>query len=106
MTLMKKQIWYLHLLMNTASDAQRKALLDTITNDQLKALTEVTHNLLQGNIPMAQVHKRKLQQHKAFLQILGDIKVPLAKKREAICRKGAIVVVLLKAAEPRLRLFL
>jgi len=105
MSLMKKQIWYLMNLMNTTSMEQRKALLDSITNEQLKALTEVTHNILQGNIPLTEAHKRKLRPQKKFLSILGDIKVPLTKKREALCRKGAIVNVLLKAAEPRLRLF-
>ncbi len=106
MTLMKRQIWYLHLLMHTSSTDQRRVLLDTITNDQLKALTEVTHNILQGNIPLTEAHKRKLRKEKSFLHILGDIKVPLVKKREALCRKADIVVLLLKAAEPRLKLFL
>lgn len=92
--------------MNTTSSSQRKSLLDTITNEQLKALTEVTHNLLQGNIPLSQTLKRKLKQHKPFLRILGDVKTPLAKKREALCRKGAVVILILKAAESRLKLFL
>lgn len=102
---MQRQIWYLQLLMKTSA-VQRKALLDTITNEQLKALTEVTHNMLQGNIPLSEFHKRRLRQHKAFLRILGDIKVPLTTKREALCRKGNVVALILKAAEPRLKLFL
>jgi len=105
MSLMKKQIFFLYTLMNTSKE-QRKAMLDTISNEQLKALTEVTHNIAQGTIPLTEAHKRTLRQHKGFVRILGDIRVPLTKKREALCRKGAIVVVLLKAAEPRLRLFL
>ena len=106
MTMMKKHIWYLHLLMTTPSSTQRKVLLDTITNDQLKALTEVTHNLLQGNIPITEAHKRNLSKHKAFLRILGNIKVSPAQKREALCRKGAVVGTVLKIAAPQLRLFL
>ena len=102
---MRKQIWYLHLLMMTASSAQRKALLDTITNEQLKALTEVTHNLLQGHIPITEGHKRNLRKHKTFLRILGNIKVPYSQKREALCRKGSVVSLLLKAAAPQLKLF-
>lgn len=105
-TVLKKQIWYLHLLMNTSSTAQRKALLDTITNEQLKALTEVIHNVLQGNIPLTQVHKNKLRHHKAFLRILGDPKISLARKREALCQKDTIIILLLKAAASRLKVFL
>jgi hypothetical protein len=103
---MKRQIWYLHLLMTSTSSAQRKALLDTITREQLKALTEVTHNLLQGNIPIAEAHKRRLRKHKSFLRILGDIKVPVSQKRDALCRKGTVVASVLKAAAPQLKLFL
>ncbi len=103
---MKKNIWYLHLLMTSTSSAQRRALLDTITNDQLKSLTEVTHNLLQGNIPMTESQKRNLRKHKTFLKILGNPKVSFAQKREALCEKGAVVVTVLKIASPQLRLFL
>jgi len=102
---MKRQIWYLHLLMTTSSSTQRKALLDTITNEQLKALTEVTHNLLQGNITITEAQKRSLRRHKTFLRTLGNIKVPFSEKREALCRKGAAVKLLLKAAAPQLKLF-
>lgn len=105
-SLMKRQIWYLHLLMTTASTIQRKALLDTITNDQLRALTEVTHNLLQGNIPLTEAQKRQLRKHKSFLQILGNPKVQYSQKRNALCRKGTVVTSVLKAAAPQLKLFL
>ena len=102
----KKEIWYLYFLMTTTSSNQRKSLLDTATNDQLKALTEVTHNLLQGHIPITEGQKRNLRKHKTFLRILGNPKVPLAQKREALCRKGAIVASVLKVAAPQLRLLL
>lgn len=103
---MKRQIWYLHLVMTTASSAQRTALLNTITNDQLKALTEVTFNVVQGIIPLTEVQKRHLRKHKAFLKILSDPKAPFSQKREALCRKGAVVTSVLKAAAPKLKLFL
>ena len=103
---MKKNVWYLHLLMTTSSSAQRRALLDTITNEQLKSLTELTHNLLQGNIPITETQKRNLRKHKMFLRILGNPKVSFLQKREALCQKGGVVVTVLKIAAPQLRLFL
>lgn len=101
---MKRQIWYLHLLM-TSTSSQKKALLDTITNEQLKALTEVTHNLLQGRIPITESQKRNLRKHKTFLRILGNSKIPYSKKREALCQKGAVITSVLKVAAPQLKLF-
>jgi len=104
---MRGQDWgYVTRWQLNSSKEQRRVLLDTVTNDQLRALTEVTHNILQGNIPLTTSHKRRLRTEKTFLQILGDIKAPLVKKREALCRKGDIIVYLLKAAAPRLKLFL
>ena len=105
-SVMKKNVWYLHLLMTTSSPSQRRGLLDTITNEQLKSLTEVTHNLLQGNIPTTETQKRNLRKHKTFLRILGNPKVSFSQKREALCQKGAVVVTVLKIAAPQLRLFL
>ena len=103
---MKRQIWFLHFLMTTPSSTQRKAILDNLSNDQLKSLTELVHNLLQGNIPITEVQKRKLRKHKAFLKILGNPKVSNAIKRDALCRKGAVVTTVLKIAAPQLKQFL
>ena len=103
--LLKNQIWYLYLLSTTAP-TQRKALIDTITNDQLRALTELTHNILQGNIILTETHKKKLRLHKMFLRVLGDPKATLTKKREALCHKESVVNVLLKAAVPQLKRYL
>ena len=100
--LLKRQIWYLYLL-STAPPAQWKALLDTITNDQLRALTEVTYNVLQGNIILTEAHKKRLRQHKLFLRVLADQKESLIKKREALCRKETVVTLLIKAAAPQLK---
>ena len=105
-SLMNRQIWYLQFLMTTPSSAQRKALLENINNEQLKSLTEVVHNLLQGNIPTTEAQKRKLRKHKAFLRILGNVKVSNSTKREALCRKGAVVTTVLKIAAPQLKQFL
>ena len=105
-SLMKRQIWSLHLLMTTPSATQRNALLDTISNEQLKSLTELVFNLLKGNIPMTEAQKRKLRKHKTFLKILGNAKVSNSIKREALCRKGAVVTTVLKIAGPQLKQFL
>ena len=99
---MKKNFEYFHLV-SVTSPAQRKALLDTITNDQLRALTELTFNIGQGNIILTEAHKTKLRPHKMFLRVLMDPRLSLAKKREALCQKEPVVTVLLKAAVPQLK---
>ena len=59
--LVKKHWSYLRLLMNAESKQQRKRLLITITRDQLRALTEVVLNLLQGILSITPAYKNKLK---------------------------------------------
>ena len=101
--LIKKHWSYLQLLMNTASKQQRKQLLDTITNDQLRALTEVIVNLLQSILPIATSHKPKLKRHRIIIRQLGDTEISSKKKRELLCKHGVVIANLLKAVEPALR---
>lgn len=96
----RKQAHFLQLLKDTASAAQRKALLDTITKEQLLALTEVTYNLLHGPVSIKESHKKQLQRNQKFIRLLGDPKTGTKQKRRALCHRGKIVATVLKAVEP------
>ena len=93
---------FLRLLVATASKSQRKGLLDTITNDQLKALTEVIFNLLRGVIAITPSYRNQLRKQKKLIRLLGDKSVSPKRKRVALCRKGSVIAVLLKSVEPAL----
>ena len=71
---------YVKLFLQTSSHSQRKALLDTITNDQIKALCEITHNFLRGNIPLDKKKLAPLKKQKAFIRSLGNPKISLKEK--------------------------
>ena len=101
--LIKKHWSYLQLLMNTTSKQQRKQLLDTITNDQLRALTEVIVNLLQSILPITPSHKPKLKRHRNIIRRLGDTTISSKKKKELLCKQGAVIANLLKSVEPALK---
>lgn len=47
-----------------ASDQQKKGILITLTDQQLKFLTEIMYNVAADNIPIADEHKKKLSKHK------------------------------------------
>jgi hypothetical protein len=47
--LVKKEKHFLVLFLST-SDAQRRALINSITSSQLKAVVQVVYNALQGNL--------------------------------------------------------
>jgi hypothetical protein len=101
--LVKRQSSYLQLFRDTKSKTQRKALLDSVTKEQLQALIEITHNLLKGVLPLTLNHKKKLTPHRKFLRMLGDPKVNLKTKKVALCHRGNVIALLLSAVWPTLK---
>ena len=101
--LIKKHWSYFQLLINTTSKQQRKQLLDTITHDQLRALTEVIVNLLQSILPIKPYHKLKLKRNRNIIRRIGDTKISSKKRKELLCRQGTVISYLLKSVEPALR---
>ena len=50
--LLEGQVHFLQLLRTTKKD-QRKALINTIDKSQLKALSEIVHNVIKGTIDLS-----------------------------------------------------
>ena len=65
---------------------QRKVLLQTITDVQLKALGEVTHNVLKGNVPLTTEQRAKLRRHRRILYVLADKTLKSSRKRKIVVR--------------------
>jgi hypothetical protein len=100
--LVRKHSPFFKLLLTTTSKLQRKVLLDSITNDQLRALTEVTVNLLQGVLPVTPDHRQKLKKYRRLIRLIGDKKVSLKTKKKALCRQSGVIALMLKSIEPAL----
>ena len=96
---------FFRLLLTTSSKLQRKALIDTITKDQLRALTEITINLLQGILSLSPVHKSKLRKHRKLIRLIGDKSISLKTKKKSLCRQTHVVTLLLQSVEPSLKTF-
>jgi hypothetical protein len=92
--------------MSTPSTLQRNALLDTITQDQLRALTEIAVNILRGVLTVTPSYYTKLKKDKKLIRNIGDTSVSLKRKRELLCRRGRVIVLLLKSVEQTLKTFL
>ncbi|GFU69574.1 uncharacterized protein TNCV_1351331 [Trichonephila clavipes] len=63
-----------------ASPAQRKAILKSATDDQIKTLCEICENLLSGNIPTKKI--KKLCSYKIVIRLLAYRSVPISRKRK------------------------
>ena len=67
---------------------QRKALLQTLTNQQLKAVSEIVHNVLIGNVPLTSDQQKALKKYRSLLYIIGDKRINRSEKKRVL-GKGA-----------------
>ena len=93
MRLLKEHRHFLKLFGQTDS-AQRKALLRTITPGQIKALSEIAHNIIKFRIVLTE--KVLLRRSRRQLYILGDRTLGYQRKVEALGGKQKFIRTLLK----------
>ena len=98
--LLEKHRYFLYLLSETESLKQQKALSDSITPEQFRALTQVVINALHLNIPLKDKVIEKLRKHRKLFTQLTDRNLS-AKKRLLVFKKHyKTVIYLLKSALP------
>ena len=95
MRLLKEHRHFLKLFGQTDS-AQRKALLRTITAGQIKALSEVAHNIIKFRMVLTPSEKVLLRRSRRQLYILGDRTLGYQRKVEALGGKQKFICTLLK----------
>lgn len=94
MNRIKRNIHLLHIL-SSASPSQRKAILKTASDDQIKSLCEICQNFLLGNIPNVCV--KKLKSHKNLIRKLANKNVSIPKKRKIFSNQtGGFLPLILK----------
>ena len=106
MELMKRQQHLLKLFASTTSK-QGKVLLQTITREQLKAVSQIAHNVLQFTIRLRPEVRDKLKRKKQTVHILGSKKAGYKGKKRAVVSKQRLVCIIIKAGlsylEPALK---
>ena len=99
-----KSHWpFLQLLMKSESKHQAQVLVQTISNNQLRALLEIIANVLVGNIPITKSYKKLLAPNKKAISLLADKTVSVKDKKQIIAKKLSVIINLLKAANPVLQ---
>ena len=71
----------------------RKKLLDTIKKSkqsEINSLSELTFNILKGNIPCSKSKKNNLKQHLHSLRQFGDKKTGNKSKRKILMNGGGL----------------
>jgi len=83
-------------LISSTTISQRKALLNSITQSQLKAVSEIVHNVIRGTVPLTYLEKSELKKYKKTLLILGRKKSTKREKLRVLQRTPNVLVIVLK----------
>ena len=102
-SLLEKHISYIYLLGETTSAAQRKALLNTITQEQFRLLTLVLYNIVKLKIPIEYIDKKRVKRYQRPLTAITDKKIGTRQRLSILKQNPTAVGLLLKAALPGLR---
>ena len=94
--LVRQNIPFIRLLISTTAN-QQKALINSITRDQVKSIIEITYNIINLHIPVAQADRKKLIRHISLIKDIGLKKLSIKKKTDLIKSKKRIIIAMLKA---------
>ena len=85
-------------LISSTTISQRKALLNSITKPQLKAVSEIVHNVIRGTVPLTYLEKSELNKYKKTLLIHGRKKSTKREKLRVLQRTPSVLVIVLNKA--------
>ena len=91
-------------LLSRLGAKERKVLLKTLSEEQVRSVCECAFNLLRGNVPLRPHHKHRLGKFKEALRRLVKRGESLTNKRRYLVQKGggAFLPLLLSAVLPLL----
>jgi 2-polyprenyl-3-methyl-5-hydroxy-6-metoxy-1,4-benzoquinol methylase len=96
---LEKELTFLKLVSST-HPTQRKAILSTASKQQLKILSEVIHNFLQGVVPLDTEQVTKFSKHRNILRKIAQKK--LKAKRIFITKHNRVIGLFLQMIIPKL----
>jgi hypothetical protein len=83
------------LLSECISDPQNKLLLTNLTNLQVKAVTEIIHNLFHSSIKINGIIKSKLKRRARVLKKIGNDRLSLQERKQLIKKHWYLVWIIL-----------
>ena len=89
--LLEQQDHFIELL-RTTRKLQRQALLRTIDKSQLKALSEIVHNVIKGSVILSPSYKNRLKKYKRVLSVLERKSTKRRDKLKALQSKTTAIV--------------
>jgi len=79
-------------LISVKSAKERNRLINKVNICVIKAIAEIAHNCLLGNVPLSNCNYKKLKKYKSLIRKIANRKISLSKKRKIIkIQKGGII---------------
>lgn len=78
-----------------SSQEKRKAIIETSTEDNINALTELSINLLEGHLTLTNDEKLELSKHKTFIRSLSRKDIPITQKKKKLLSNCNILPMLI-----------
>ena len=66
---------FLQKIVKTRSKNQFNNLLATANKNQILAITEIIHNILQGSVPLSRLKRKKLAKNADYYRKIAKVKV-------------------------------
>ena len=95
--------YFLHFLQEAKSPTQKKLLLQSVTPEQLKVLTEIFYNLLHSDFPLSKQQLQSLRKHKKVLRFLGNKSNSTLRKKRLLKKSLTVIDLVLKIVGPLLK---
>jgi len=78
-------------LVAKSTGRKRKQILNTCSNDSIKALSEIAHNTLKGILKVNPTNLKKLKKHRNKVRQLAKKRLALKQKRQLIVQQGGFL---------------
>ena len=94
-TLVKNQRHFLRLLVSI-KPLQRKAILQTLSDQQVQAVIQIIYNILEGNCSLPEKDKKKLKRYKAIIRQLVFKGMRMKQRKRLLVKYHFVIAALLK----------
>jgi len=75
---------------------QRKHMIETMSDDEIHAVSDIAKNILNGRLVVNNVHKQKLKQYKRTIRFLASRMINVNRKRRTMLVFHSVIPLLLK----------
>lgn len=92
----QQNILFLKFL-SSCEGEQRKSIIQTTTENQLRLLVEIIHNLVQGIIPIQTRNKQLLQLNKENIRKVVEVSVSIKLRRKRLININRDIPIIIQA---------